>query len=143
MCTYQTQESILFVSSHYYMNVKLIKEIVLTSIVFLLLDAAYITLTKSAWDVQIASIQRVSMQIRPVGAIVCYILLILGLYYFILRTRCSPLDAFLLGVLIYGVFESTNYAVFKKWDWKIAVMDTLWGGSVFALTTLAVYSIMR
>jgi uncharacterized membrane protein len=125
------------------MNIKPIKEIVLTSIVFLLLDAAYITLTKSAWDVQIASIQRVSMQIRPMGAIVCYVFLILGLYYFILRTRRTPLEAFLLGILVYGVFDSTNYAVFKKWDWKMAVMDTLWGGAVFALTTIAVYSIMR
>ena len=119
-----------------------IKEIVLTSVIFLLLDACYITLTKSAWDIQIASVQRVSMQVRPVGAIVCYILLILGLYYFILRTRRSPLDAFLLGLLIYGVFESTNYAIFKKWEWKIAVMDTLWGGAVFALTTVAIYNIM-
>jgi len=120
-----------------------IKEIVLTSVIFLLLDACYITLTKSAWDIQIASVQRVSMQIRPIGAIVCYILLILGLYYFILRTRRTPLDAFLLGLLIYGVFESTNYAIFKKWDWKIAIMDTLWGGAVFALTTVAIYTIMR
>ena len=119
-----------------------IKEIVLTSVIFLLLDACYITLTKSAWDIQIASVQRVSMQIRPIGAIVCYILLILGLYYFILRTRRTPLDAFLLGLLIYGVFESTNYAIFKKWEWKIAIMDTLWGGSVFALTTMAIYNIM-
>jgi len=119
------------------------KEIALSGVVLLLLDAAYITLTKSLWGVQIASIQRVSMQIRVLGAIVCYTLLILGLYYFILRTRRSPFDAFLLGLLVYGVFDSTNYAMFKKWDWKIAVMDTLWGGAVFAMTTIAVYKLMR
>ena len=125
------------------MNIKPIKEIVLTGVVLLLLDAVYITLTKSLWDVQVASIQRVSMQIRVLGAIVCYTLLILGLYYFILRNRRSPLDAFLLGLMVYGVFDSTNYAMFKKWDWKIAMMDTLWGGTVFAITTSVVYSIMR
>jgi uncharacterized membrane protein len=119
------------------------KEIALSGVVLLLLDAAYIIVTKSLWDVQVASIQRVSMQIRVLGAIVCYTLLTLGLYYFILRTRRSPLDAFLLGLLVYGVFDSTNYAMFKKWDWKIAVMDTLWGGSVFALTTIVVYAILR
>ena len=119
------------------------KEIALSGVVLLLLDAVYITLTKSLWDVQVASIQRVSMQIRVLGAIVCYTLLILGLYYFILRTRRSPLDAFLLGLLVYGVFDSTNYAMFKKWDWKIAVMDTLWGGAVFAMTTIVVYAILR
>jgi len=119
------------------------KEILLAGVVLMLLDAAYITLTKSLWNIQVASIQRVSMQIRVLGAIVCYTLLILGLYYFILRTRRSPLDAFLLGLLVYGVFDSTNYAIFKKWDWKIAMMDTLWGGSVFALTTIVVYAILR
>jgi uncharacterized membrane protein len=119
------------------------KEILVAGVVLLLLDAVYITLTKSLWNIQVASIQRVSMQIRVLGAIVCYTLLILGLYYFILRTRRSPLDAFLLGLLVYGVFDSTNYAMFKKWDWKIAVMDTLWGGSVFALTTIVVYAILR
>jgi uncharacterized membrane protein len=125
------------------MNVQSGKEIILTGVVLLLLDAAYISLTKSLWDVQIATIQRVSMQIRVLGAIVCYTLLILGLYYFILRTRRSPFDAFLLGILVYGVFDSTNYAMFKKWDWKIAGMDTLWGGAVFAMTTIAVYKLMR
>ena len=119
------------------------KEIALAGVILLLLDAAYITLTKSLWNIQIASIQRVSMQIRILGAIVCYTLLILGLYYFILKTRRSPLDAFLLGLLVYGVFDSTNYAMFKKWDWKIAMMDTLWGGTVFAMTTYLVYQIMR
>jgi uncharacterized membrane protein len=119
------------------------KEIALSGVVLLLLDAAYITLTKSLWGVQIATIQRVSMQIRVLGAIVCYMLLILGLYYFILRTRHSPFDAFLLGLLVYGVFDSTNYAMFKKWDWKIAVMDTLWGGAVFAMTTIVVYKLIR
>jgi len=119
------------------------KEILLAGVVLLLLDAAYITLTKSLWDIQVASIQRVSMQIRVLGAIVCYTLLILGLYYFILRTRRSPLDAFLLGLLVYGVFDSTNYAMFKKWEWKIAMMDTMWGGAVFALTTIVVYAILR
>jgi uncharacterized membrane protein len=32
--------------------------------------------------------------------------------------------------------------MFKKWDWKIAVMDTMWGGVVFAMTTIGVYHIM-
>jgi len=124
------------------MNVQSGKEIILTGVILLLLDAAYITLTKSLWEIQVASIQRVSMQLRVLGAIVCYTLLIIGLYYFILRTRRSPFDAFLLGLLVYGVFDSTNYAIFKKWDWKIAIMDTMWGGAVFAMTTIGVYRIM-
>ena len=46
----------------------------------------------------------------------------------------------MLGVLIYGVFDTTNYALFKKWDWKLAVMDSLWGGVLYGLTTFIVYN---
>jgi uncharacterized membrane protein len=119
------------------------KELLLASVALLGLDAMYITLTKKLWDIQIASVQRVSMQVRILGAIVCYVLLILGLYFFILRTHRPVIEAFLLGIMVYGVFDSTNYAILKKWDWKIAAMDTLWGGSVFALTTMIVYSLVK
>jgi uncharacterized membrane protein len=115
------------------------KEILISGVALLSLDAVYITLTKKLWDIQIASVQRVSMQVRILGAIVCYMLLIGGLYFFILRTHRPIMEAFLLGILIYGVFDSTNYAILKKWDWKIALMDTLWGGTVFTLTTMIVY----
>jgi uncharacterized membrane protein len=115
------------------------KEILISGVALLSLDAVYITLTKKLWDIQIASVQRVSMQVRILGAIVCYMLLIGGLYFFILRTHRPIMEAFLLGILIYGVFDSTNYAILKKWDWKIALMDTLWGGTVFTMTTMIVY----
>ena len=41
----------------------------------------------------------------------------------------------LLGLLVYGVYDTTNYAIFNKWDFKTVVMDTLWGGVLFSLTT--------
>lgn len=119
------------------------KEILVASIALLGLDACYITLTKAWWDIQIATVQRVAMQVRILGAIVCYILLIAGLYFFILKNHRPVLEAFLLGIVIYGVYESTNYAILKKWDWRISVMDTLWGGTVYALTTSIVYGITR
>jgi uncharacterized membrane protein len=119
------------------------KEILISSVALLGLDAIYISFTKSLWDIQIASVQRVSMQVRILGAIVCYVLLIGGLYFFILRTHRPVMEAFLMGLLIYGVYDSTNYATLKKWDWKMAVMDTLWGATLFALTTMIVYRMVK
>ena len=46
------------------------------------------------------------------------------------------MDAFILGVVIYGVYETTNYALFDKWSLKAVILDTIWGGSLFALTTM-------
>ena len=44
-------------------------------------------------------------------------------------------DASILGWVIYGVYESTNLAVFKKWDLKTVLVDGIWGGILFGLTT--------
>jgi uncharacterized membrane protein len=82
------------------------------------------------------------MTIRILGAIICYILLIFGLYYFILKDHRSILDATLFGIVIYGVYESTNYATLKNWTLKILLIDTLWGGVLMGLTTYLTYKIV-
>jgi uncharacterized membrane protein len=58
-----------------------------------------------------------------------------GLNYFILREKRPILDAFLLGVMVYGVFETTSFVMFDNWTVPIILMDTLWGGVLFASTT--------
>ena len=44
------------------------------------------------------------------------------------------INAFLLGLGVYGVYETTNLAIFKKWDPIIGILDTIWGGILFSLT---------
>ena len=61
--------------------------------------------------------------------------------YFIIIPKKSHIDAFVLGLVIYGVYEGTNYAILKKWPLKIVIMDTLWGGILFALTSFFVNSL--
>ena len=104
----------------------------------LLLDSVYLYLTKSMFGELVAKIQRTAMQFRIEGAIIVYILLALGLYYFIVKPGLSAWEAGLLGLVIYGTFDFTNYAMLKNYDLKIAIMDTVWGSLLFALTTLIV-----
>lgn len=119
---------------------KWIKEIIISSIVLLILDGAYITLNQRAFENQVASVQRVILQVNLVGAIICYFFLIFGLNYFIISKKRSLLDAFLFGLIIYAVYDSTNYALFKQWKPLLAIMDGIWGGVLFALTTFITYS---
>jgi uncharacterized membrane protein len=111
-----------------------------SAILILALDFIYLNATKPIFESLVVKVQRVVMKVKIIPTILCYILLIFALNYFILRTKRPVLDAFLLGVVIYGVFDTTNLAIFKKWDNKIALMDTLWGGTLFALTTFIIYS---
>ena len=45
----------------------------------------------------------------------------------------NPIDMFLLGLLTYGIYDFTNYAIFTKWDLKASIVDMIWGGVLFAL----------
>ena len=69
-------------------------------------------------------------------AAIVYCLMIGALYYFIIREGRSPKSAFILGIVIYGVFDFTNIAIFDNYSLLLALHDTLWGGTLFFLTTV-------
>jgi hypothetical protein len=121
--------------------INIAKQIVLPAIIMLALDFIYLSANRTAFENQVIMVQRVALKIKLWSAVVCYVFLIAGLYYFILRTHRSVLEAFFFGIIVYGVYDSTTYALLKKWDLKLAIMDTLWGGVLMALTTSIVYNI--
>ena len=107
----------------------------LSAIVMLSLDFVYLSVMKSYFMNQVKNVQGSPLKLNYLGAAICYIFLIAGLNYFIIKPRKSVSDAFLLGLVIYGVYETTNYALFRNWSIISVLMDTLWGGLLFASTT--------
>lgn len=108
---------------------------------FVMVDSLFIFSTRKMYENQIVTIQRVAMTIKPMGAIACYFLLSFGLLYFIILPSQSQAKmdavyrAFWLGLVVYGVYATTVYAILKKWKPEIAIMDTIWGGILFASVT--------
>ena len=119
--------------------IKAVREVIISAIVMLILDGFYLYLNQKTFSDLITNIQRVVMQFRPIGAVLCYILLIGGLNYFIISRNRSIYEAFFFGLVIYGVYETTNYATLKKWTPEIAIMDTVWGGILMSTTTYLTY----
>jgi uncharacterized membrane protein len=107
----------------------------ISAIVFITIDFIYLNVMKGYFNKQIQDIQGSKIEFKFLGAALCYIFLITGLNYFIIKPRKSINEAFLLGLIIYGVYETTNYALFKKWSIITVIIDTLWGGLLFATTT--------
>lgn len=110
----------------------------LSAIVFITIDFMYLQSVKGYFQKQVQSVQGSAMQINYLGAAICYVFLIIGINYFIIKPNRSIKDAFLLGLVIYGVYETTNYALFKNWSIITVLIDTLWGGVLFAITTYIV-----
>ena len=115
-----------------------IKQILLSGVVMLLLDAVYLTTFSGYFNSVVKRVQGEKIQFNIVGALLCYILLIYGINYFIIDPKKPLKDAFLLGIVIYGVYETTNYAILKNWALGSVALDTLWGGILFTLTTYLV-----
>ena len=109
-----------------------------SAIVFVTTDFIYLNVIKDYFNNQIKSIQGSEVKVKFLGAAFCYIFLIIGINYFIIKPRKSVNEAFLLGLIIYGVYETTNYALFKNWSIITVIIDTLWGGLLFAITTYIV-----
>ena len=109
-----------------------------SAIIFVVIDFIYLNLIKDFFGKQIKSVQGSEIKVNLLGVALCYIFLIIGINYFIIKPRKSVQDAFLLGLIIYGVYETTNYALFKNWSIITVIMDTLWGGVLFAITTYIV-----
>ena len=112
--------------------------LLVSAIVFIILDFVYLNVIKGYFDNQIKSVQGSPIKINYLGAALCYILLIFGINYFIIKTRKCLSDAFLLGIIIYGVYVTTNLALLKNWSILTVIIDTLWGGLLFASTTYVV-----
>jgi uncharacterized membrane protein len=49
----------------------------------------------------------------------------------------------LVGVVIYGVYDSTNYATLSNYTASFALKDTLWGGILFASVTYLTYQLNK
>jgi len=107
----------------------------LSAVIFLTFDFMYLNLISSYFRSQIQRVQGSAMQMNYLGVVLCYLFLIIGINYFIIKPHKSVSDAFLLGLVIYGVYETTNYALFKNWSIITVIIDTLWGGTLFAITT--------
>jgi uncharacterized membrane protein len=118
-------------------------DLLIIAVVFVLLDSIYLNLSKSYFGKQIARVQGKPIELNMVGVLLCYTFLIFGFNYFIVQKQQSIMDAFFLGLVIYAVYEFTNYALFSNWSILTVIMDTLWGGVLFATTAFIVFKIKK
>ena len=118
-------------------------QLIISGIILIVIDFIYLSLTLPIFLNMVKQIQKSPVIVRPGGVIASYILPILGLNIFILKENKSPLEAGLLGFIMYGVFDAVNYTLFTKYNLKLAIMDTLWGAALFYITTYLTYSFLK
>jgi uncharacterized membrane protein len=96
-------------------------------------------------------VQGAPLAVNYVGAVVSYICVFLALIFYAIPTVLSHMpktptlkdqiiNSFMyaggLGLVIYGVFNYTNIAIFENYSYSIALLDTTWGVTLFSLSAL-------
>lgn len=109
-------------------------------ITFIVLDFIYFYLCKNILLNAVKMVQKTELQINLFYGLICYFTLTFSLYYFIIKDKRSIYDAFLLGVCIYAVYETTTKAIFTNWNQWLVLVDSLWGGFLFSFITFLIYN---
>jgi len=78
-------------------------------------------------------------KLKIISAFLAYLIMALGIYYFSVREK-NILNAVILGFVVNGIYNTTNYATLNKYSLNVAIIDTLWGPTLF--TTIA-YLVIR
>jgi uncharacterized membrane protein len=110
---------------------------------FLVLDGAYFTINSKFLSDTIKSVQKSNVSIKYSGVVLTYVFMTAILYYFIIKPKRKAMDAFYLGIGVYGVYELTNYATLTNWPLSLVIIDTLWGGILFASATCMVKYVIK
>jgi len=120
----------------------------ITAAVFLILDAIMLTLVmKPLFSRHIGPL--LAEPIRYAPALVFYLGYIAGLVYLVslpaLRNAATPLlvPALVIGLMAYGTYEFTSWAVMRDWHWTMVATDVTWGGVVTATAAWAGVSLTR
>ena len=106
------------------------------AIVLLAIDAVYLKFIGGPfYSLAVKKIQGNEINFRMYSAVIVYIILITGLYYFVIGPNKTAKEGAFFGLVIYGVFDFTNHAILDNYSLSLAMMDTIWGMVLCGTTT--------
>ncbi len=114
-------------------------QFILTAVLLLAIDAIYLKFIGGPfYSHAIKKIQGNDIKFRMYSAFIVYIILITGLYYFVIGPNKTAKEGAFFGLVVYGVFDFTNHAIIENYPLPLAIMDTIWGTFLCGTTTLLI-----
>lgn len=130
----------------------------IVAVVLMVLDVAWILMNLSGYSKAVLAVQKSPMRLRNEHAIIAYIIILFSIFYVAIpftTQNIKNLDSIssvsvanaanklsksfmyggAVGFSIYGIYNFTSLAIYKDMDTSIGIMDTLWGTTLYTLTT--------
>lgn len=119
--------------------------------IMLILDITWITVMTPMYSSTIRKVQQSPLSVKFGGAFIAYILMFVSLVIIVFPAiikDTTTQNKFVLalkyggafGFVAYGIYNATNYATLKNYDIRTAIIDTLWGTTVY---TISVYLALK
>ena len=133
---------------------------IISAFILLVLDAGYIYTIKNGYLAMLRNIQGSNpVKINMYAIVFCYAFVIGGLILYVLPYAQKMIDTTetnsvmnkvyvavivggLFGGIVYGIYNTTNMAIFKDFSLQFALFDIVWGSFLFYISTL-VYLLLR
>jgi uncharacterized membrane protein len=123
-------------------------------IVLMFLDIAWISFNMTSYSNTILKIQKSPLEARLEHAIIAYIFIYFSIIYIAIPFTTQNIkgkeDASVerkllkslmyggaVGFSIYGVYNFTSLTIYKDMGVSVGILDTLWGTTLYTLTTFA------
>ena len=122
------------------------------SVVLIFLDFMWISLNMTAYSNTILKIQKSALEPRLEHTLIAYIIIFFSVIYVAIpftvqnikkgeaienKLLKSLMYGGAVGFSIYGIYNFTSLAIYKDMDTTVGIMDTLWGTTLYTLTTFA------
>jgi uncharacterized membrane protein len=128
-----------------------IKAAALGALAFMVLDGLWLgVVMKNFYRDQLAPIARLSGgSIAPnwPAALVVYVMLGTGIAFFVIpRAAAAPMAALygaLFGLVVYGVYDFTNFATLRQYPLALTLTDVVWGSVATAASAAIVRLVVR
>lgn len=134
-------------------TITFIKIAVSTFIISIVIDYLWVgLLMHKFYDNELGSIGRRlngALNVHIPSVLIVYVLLAVGITFFVmpLIANTSLLHTALIGALfglvLYGIYDFTNYGVLANYGLKLLVVDILWGTFLCSLVTVIVSFISK
>jgi uncharacterized membrane protein len=131
------------------------KTFILIVVLVLLFDFIWLSLNKNMYNRLVNKVQGSNIKLNFIGAALAYICAIIALFMFafpLMRIEyeknknqslilLSIKYGGLLGLIMFGIFNTTNIAIFKDYNPNIAIVDILWGFTSYSIISyIYIYS---
>ena len=123
---------------------KFLKHSLMTVVFILIFDFLWLTLQKPMYNSMVKTIQGHDINIRLLSGILAYVFMFIGLLYIVYPTISNEKESDLVsslkvagifGLVVYGIYNTTNYSIFSNYSIIVSIKDTLWGTFVFFIST--------